>query len=120
MLGRLVSGKKGKAQEYLPFLCVGITAVLWHAVLSVSVGDDMVYFKTLLDGRSILEILAHRYETWSSRLGIELVLIPLVHAPVLWRILDVLVFASIPILLDKLLEAEIGRASCRERVSFLV
>lgn len=106
MLGRLVSGKKGKVQEYLPFLCVGIIAVLWHAVLSVSVGDDMVYFKTLLDGRSILEILAHRYETWSSRLGIELVLIPLVHAPMLWRILDVLVFASIPILLDKLLEAD--------------
>ncbi len=106
MLGRSWAAKKGKVQEYLPFFCVGVVAVLWHAVLSVSVGDDMVYFKTLLDGGSIWEILAHRYRTWSSRLGIELVLIPLVHAPLLWRVLDVLVFASIPILLDKLLEAD--------------
>lgn len=84
---------KRKVQEILPFLCIGVVAVLWHAVLSVSVGDDMVYFKTLLDGRSIWQILAHRYQTWSSRLGIELVLIPLVHVPLLWRVLDTLVFA---------------------------
>ncbi len=60
----------------------------WHAVLSTNVGDDMVYFKTLLDGNSSLgEILAHRYETWSSRMVIEAVLIPLVHCPLLWKIL---------------------------------
>lgn len=98
---------KRKVQEILPFLCIGVVAVLWHAVLSVSVGDDMVYFKTLLDGRSIWQILAHRYQTWSSRLGIELVLIPLVHVPLLWRVLDTLVFASIPVLLDRLLHADI-------------
>ena len=58
-----------------------------RVVLSTNVGDDMVYFKTLLDGNSSLgEILAHRYETWSSRMVIEAVLIPLVHCPLLWKI----------------------------------
>lgn len=106
MLGWFWSGKKGKVQEYLPFLCVGGIAILWHAVLSTSVGDDMVYFKTLMDGRSIWEILVHRYMTWSSRLGIELVLIPLVHVPLLWRVLDALIFTSLPLLLARLLDAD--------------
>lgn len=99
---------KKNLKENLPFIVVALVAVLWHAILSLSVGDDMVYFKTLLDGRSIWQILVHRYQTWSSRLGIEFVLIPLVHATILWRVLDTLVFASIPVLFDRLLEADLG------------
>lgn len=81
-----------------------LAAVLWHVILSTNVGDDMVYFKTLLDGNSSLgEILAHRYETWSSRMVIEAVLIPLVHCPLLWKILDIVIFTSLPVLLCGLL-----------------
>ena len=77
------------------FVAAALAAVLWHVVLSTNVGDDMVYFKTLLDGNSSLgEILAHRYETWSSRMVIEAVLIPLVHCPLLWKILDIVIFTS--------------------------
>ena len=86
------------------FVAAAYAAVLWHAVLSTNVGDDMVYFKTLLDGNSSLgEILAHRYETWSSRMVIEAVLIPLVHCPLLWKILDIVIFTSLPVLLCGLL-----------------
>lgn len=86
------------------FVAAALAAVLWHAVLSTNVGDDMVYFKTLLDGNSSLgEILAHRYETWSSRMVIEAVLIPLVHCPLLWKILDIVIFTSLPVLLCGLL-----------------
>ena len=85
-------------------MAAALAAVLWHAVLSTNVGDDMVYFKTLLDGNSSLgEILAHRYETWSSRMVIEAVLIPLVHCPLLWKILDIVIFTSLPVLLGGLL-----------------
>ena len=86
------------------FVAAALAAVLWHVVLSTNVGDDMVYFKTLLDGNSSLgEILAHRYETWSSRMVIEAVLIPLVHCPLLWKILDIVIFTSLPVLLGGLL-----------------
>lgn len=36
------------------FVAAALAAVLWHVVLSTNVGDDMVYFKTLLDGNSSL------------------------------------------------------------------
>ena len=36
------------------FVAAAFAAVLWHVVLSTNVGDDMVYFKTLLDGNSSL------------------------------------------------------------------
>ena len=34
------------------FVAAALAAVLWHVVLSTNVGDDMVYFKTLLGGNS--------------------------------------------------------------------
>lgn len=95
--------QKRKA-EYLPFLAVGIVAVLWHATLKIGPGDDIVYFQSLMDGRSIFEILAHRYQTWSSRLAIEAVLIPIVHCPLLWRIADIAVYTTVPVLLCRLLD----------------
>ncbi len=97
----LMSQKKG--QRYLPFLLVGIVTVIWHLILKISAGDDIVYFGTLLDGRSIWEILAHRYATWSSRMVIEFVLIPLVQVPWLWKLLDIAVYTSIPVLFYLLL-----------------
>ena len=86
------------------FVAAALAAVLWHVVLSTNVGDDMVYFKTLLDGNSSLgEILAHRYETWSSRMVIEAVLIPLVHCPLLWKI---------PLILSSLRPSRCCSADC--------
>lgn len=93
-----------KYKGYLPFFIVAVVSVIWHVILTVAVGDDLVYFKTLLDGRSLSEILLHRYQTWSSRLAIEAVLIPIVHCTWLWRIIDTILFASIPVLLDKILD----------------
>lgn len=98
--------KKDKIKEYFPFLITALVAVVWHVTLTVAVGDDLVYFKTLLDGRSIWEILAHRYQTWSSRLALEFVLIPIVHHTFLWRVLDVVIYASIPVMLCKLIDAK--------------
>lgn len=97
--------RRGIYLDCIPFFIVGVIAVIWHATLKVSVGDDIVYFKTLMDGRNIWEILAHRYQTWSSRLAIEFVLIPIVHHTMVWRILDTIIFASIPILICKLMNA---------------
>lgn len=99
-------GRKQKLKAALPFFLVGLTAVLWHLTIKVSFGDDLTYFGTLMDGRSIWEILAHRYQTWSSRLAIELVLIPLVKHTLLWKLLDILIFTTIPIMLCRLADAD--------------
>mgnify|MGYP006917318361 CR=1 FL=1 len=80
-----------------------MAALIWHLVIKISAGDDVVYFQTLMDGRSIWEILAHRYATWSSRMAIEFVLIPLVQVP--WAVEDTgyYCFTLIPVLLYRLL-----------------
>ena len=90
-------------RQNIPFVVVFVAALIWHLVIKISAGDDVVYFQTLMDGRSIWEILAHRYATWSSRMAIEFVLIPLVQVPWLWKILDIIVFTLIPVLLYRLL-----------------
>ena len=90
-------------RQNIPFVVVFVTALIWHLVIKISAGDDVVYFQTLMDGRSIWEILAHRYATWSSRMAIEFVLIPLVQVPWLWKILDFIVFTLITVLLYRLL-----------------
>lgn len=56
-------------RQNIPFVVVFVAALIWHLVIKISAGDDVVYFQTLMDGRSIWEILAHRYATWSSRNG---------------------------------------------------
>lgn len=98
--------KKQKEMAALPFMLVGLAAVVWHLTIKVSFGDDLTYFGTLMDGRSIWEILAHRYQTWSSRLAIELVLIPLVKHTLLWKLLDVFIFTTIPVMLCRLADAD--------------
>ena len=90
-------------QRNLPFVLVFMVALIWHLVIKISAGDDVVYFQTLMDGRSIWEILAHRYATWSSRMAIEFVLIPLVQVSWLWKILDIIIYTLIPVLLYRLL-----------------
>lgn len=94
---------KNKIKENLPFLLVGLTAVFWHITIKISVGDDLVYFRTLLDqGNSVWQILAHRYQTWSSRLAIEFVLLFIIRYTLLWRILDIIIFTTIPVMLCKI------------------
>lgn len=93
--------------DNLPFLLIAAVAVFWHVTIRISVGDDLVYFSGLLDtGNSIGEILAHRYETWSSRMVIEFVLLLVVNHPILWKILDCIIFTSIPVMLCKIIEAD--------------
>lgn len=90
---------------------VFVAALIWHLVIKISAGDDVVYFQTLMDGRSIWEILAHRYATWSSRMAIEFVLIPLVQVPWLWKILDIYCFYIDSCIIIPLIILESGKIS---------
>ena len=52
--------------------------------------DDLIFSQVLNDGKTIFEVISHRYNTWSSRSIIEIVLIFVAYKPkILWQILQV-------------------------------
>ena len=52
-------------------------------------GDDISYFSSILDNYSLKDFLITRYNTWSSRVIIESILVVVSRNIYLWRILDV-------------------------------
>lgn len=83
---------------YFPFVILGLIMLVLHFRLALEMGDDL-YFKSVLSGNGSvgtwLGFIRQRYQTWSSRIVIETILIILTHATVLWRLLDALVMVWI-------------------------
>lgn len=90
-----------KRKNYIPFVLVTFIAVLYHIRIQPMAGDD-IFFSQATEGKGLFPYLIERYETWTSRFVIELVLVLLVKAPILWKLLDILAFATLPVLLSKL------------------
>lgn len=86
---------------YAPFLLVAAVGILYHLRIQPMAGDD-IFFSQALDEESLFGYLTRRYETWTSRFIIELLLVVIVRFPLLWRILDILVFTTFPLLLAKI------------------
>lgn len=75
-------------QYYLDiFLIVGIT--LLHLYMNIYTGD-FGYFSVQLDTKSLVGFLAERYETWSSRLFIEALLVAITRIPIVWYLIDII------------------------------
>lgn len=90
-----------KRKNYIPFVLAAFIAVLYHIRIQPMAGDD-IFFSQATEGTGLFPYLIQRYETWTSRFVIELVLVLLVKAPLLWKLLDILAFATLPLLLSKL------------------
>lgn len=71
----------------------GLCSIIFHAFfVNVGGGDDN-YFMTCLNNRTLGEFYVKRWNTWSSRLVIETVVVMVLKQPLwLWKVLDV--FAS--------------------------
>ena len=81
--------------HYIPLFFFTLIICVIHFCL-VQGGDDVNYFSHALDGRTFFDFLKDRYNTWSSRLVIETVLINCYWLNFgLWRFLDVVVFVVI-------------------------
>ena len=79
--------------KYLPFIVLTIFLILIHCQIG-KVGDD-IWFQEILNKQSLGEYLKGRYDTWTSRLIIESVLVVLTNTKVsliLWKILDIFMF----------------------------
>ena len=83
--------KKEKFLDALPYIFVFIILCLIHIPLNFS-GDDS-WFAEQLNKFSYIGYVINRYNTWSSRLIIETLLITLTRSNIIvWRILNILIF----------------------------
>lgn len=87
--------------SYVPFILVALVGLVYHLRMQPMGGDDM-FFRQATDGTTLWAYLAHRYEHWTSRVVSEFVLVNVIQWPLLWRVIDFLMFATLPVILAKL------------------
>lgn len=93
---------KGLLTAYAPFMLVLIIAVLYHLKIGAISGDDP-FFAAATDDKTMWQFLSERYQTWTSRIVIDFLVVSLVDHLIVWKILDIIVFASMPVLFAKIL-----------------
>lgn len=54
--------------------------------------NDDEYFASALDNKTLIDFLRFRYEVWTSRIIIELLLVLLAQVPIVWGVLNIFVF----------------------------
>lgn len=94
---------KIKRREYLPFFLVAVIVFLYHALMKPMGGDD-VFFSQATATQSLWSYLSQRYEIWTSRVILEFLLVTIIKLPILWRILNFLALATLPILIARLFD----------------
>lgn len=93
---------KGLLTAYAPFMLVLVIAVLYHLKIGAISGDDP-FFAAATDDKTMWQFLSERYQTWTSRIVIDFLVVSLVDHLIVWKILDIIVFASMPVLFAKIL-----------------
>ena len=82
--------------KYLPELIIFLvySYILFSKVV-VDYGDDVNYYLNVFDQMSVWEYIVSRYQGWSSRLIIDLLVAVLIHALPIWKCATVLLAISI-------------------------
>lgn len=93
---------KGLLTAYAPFMLVLVIAVLYHLKIGEISGDDP-FFAAATDDKAMWQFLSERYQTWTSRIVIDFLVVSLVDHLIVWKILDIIVFSSMPVLFAKIL-----------------
>ncbi len=86
---------------YAPFILTALIGLIYHIKIQPMAGDDL-YFADAAENSGLWAFLTMRYETWTSRIAIEFLLVFIIKHPLLWKILDTLLFAAFPVLLSDL------------------
>lgn len=101
-MNQKIAGRVRK-QHFVYLLFFAVIAV-YHIFIKVNFGDD-IFFGNVLENMSLLEFLKSRYVTWSSRLLIEGLLVPLSTInPIVWKVCDTFVCVSIIYCLNRLMK----------------
>ena len=94
--------KSSRYAAYLPFVLVAVIGLVYHVGMKPMAGDD-IFFRDATKDTTLWAYLTQRYLTWTSRVVSECVLVNVIQCPVLWRIIDFLLFATLPLLLLSLI-----------------
>lgn len=87
--------------SYFPFVILLLVMLLVHAFIYTNGDDD--FFRVQLDSRNIIDYLVWRYNTWSSRIFVEVLFVTVSRLPlILWKIMDSVMYTLIGILLSKI------------------
>lgn len=89
-------------KAYAPFILVAVIGFIYHLLMKPMGGDD-VFFREATDGTTLWAYLGHRYLNWTSRVVSEFVLVNVIQCPILWQIIDFLMFATLPVLIARIL-----------------
>ena len=76
-------------KKYLPFWVFAVVMGIYHVIMREPEGSDaMWFFRNQLDTYTLTDYLNMRYDTWSSRLLIEAVLVYISRNILAWKLLD--------------------------------
>lgn len=93
--------KNKNIAAWTPFLLVAMVGLFYHLRM-VPMGGDDIFFCQATEETTLWAYLANRYETWTSRVVSEFLLVNVIQVPLLWRIIDFLMFATWPMILSKI------------------
>lgn len=88
-------------KAYAPFFLVAVVGLVYHILMRPMGGDDIFFFEATKDA-TLWEYLSHRYLNWTSRVVSEFILVNVIQVPIVWRVIDFLMFATFPMILAKL------------------
>lgn len=96
---------KDKFVKALPFIVYSILVIVINLKMSM-VGDD-VYFSGVLQGNNLFNWIFERYNTWSSRILIEGIMVTLLNIGFnFWKVLNIGVFIILPYAIRKIFNSK--------------
>ena len=107
-----------KSREVLPFLLVAVIGLVYHIQMQPMGGDD-VFFSEALHDSGLMEYLSHRYLNWTSRVVSEGILVTVIQFPLLWRVIDYLMFATFPVIFARLFDDSLLMRWCGAAAALL-
>lgn len=90
-------------KAYAPYFLVAVIGLVYHLLMQPMGGDD-VFFSEATKDVTLWEYLSFRYLNWTSRVVSECILVNVIQVPVLWRVINYLMFVTFPIIFAKLFD----------------
>lgn len=90
-------------KAYAPFFLVAVVGLVYHFLMQPMAGDD-IFFSEATKDVTMWEYLSHRYLNWTSRVVSEFILVSVIQVPVLWRVINFMMFATFPVILAQLFD----------------
>lgn len=98
--------EKRKKYIWILYYCLYVIGiVLMHKYMVMNYGDDNVS-KQLTEGYSLVDWVVFRYNNWSARFLQEGLGYFMIWHPFLWKIINICIMASTPLVLSKLIDAD--------------